>query len=169
MAINKMDVQGTTTWIADVPATPWADCTEAIAGLQAGVQALCPQTLGDLTRTREIQEYSCISNNDSVKSAGKMSYGDFTIELLFDNDDTAGQQKLYQALEDNTPIMLGLEGSDADTSAGETGASGTIVWTEAIVSGDGISYPENGLVGYSVTLSPYGGYHRCAMVPGTTF
>ena len=166
MAINKIDVQGTTTWIADVPTTPWADCTEAIAGLKAGKEALCPQTLGDLTRTREIQEYSCISNNESVKAAGKMSYGDFTIELLFDNDDTEGQMKLYLALENNEPIMLGLEASDADTSAGELDASGTIVWTESLVSGDGISYPENGLVGYSVTLSPYGGYFRCAMVPG---
>ena len=156
MEIDKIDVQGTKTWIADVPATPWADCTEAVTGLLAGVEALCPQTLGDLTRTREIQEYGCISNNKSFKSAGKMSYGDFTLELLFDEGDTAGQQKLYDALEDNTPIILGLESPDSG------GVSGTIIWTEGLVSGDGVSYPENGLVGYSVTISPYGGYYRCS-------
>ena len=164
MAIN---VQGTKTWVADVPGTPWADCAAAIAGLQAGAEALCTQSLGDLTRTREITEYGCISSNSSFKSAGKMSYGDITIELLFDNDDTAGQAALLAAMENNTPVALGFEADDADVSAGPTGASGTIVWTNALISGDTINYPTGGLIGYSVTLSAYGGYNRCAMVPGT--
>lgn len=166
--MKKTDVQGTRTFILDVPSTLWADCTEAIVAIQAGAEALCPQSLGELTRTREIQEYGCISSNESIKSAGKMSYGDFSMELLYDDEDMDGQQALFDALENNTPIILALESPNADTSAGETGASGSIVWTEALVSGDGIAYPENGLIGYSVTVSPYGGYNRCVSVPGTT-
>jgi hypothetical protein len=61
-----------------------------------------------------------------------------------------------------------MESPNADTSGGTNGASGDIVWTEALVSGDTISYPADGLVGYNVTLSPYGGFNRCGAVAGTT-
>lgn len=165
--MKKVDVQGTITFILDVPSTPWADCTEAITAIQAGAEALCPQSLGELTRTREVTEYGCVSSNESLKSTGKMSYGDFSLELLFDDTDVAGQKDLYDAMEANTPIILAMESPNADTSLGDTGASGSIVWTEALVSGDGIAYPSNGLVGYNVTLSPYGGYNRCQSVAGS--
>ncbi|RLA73553.1 MAG: hypothetical protein DRG30_06145 [Epsilonproteobacteria bacterium] len=152
------DVQGTKTYVLDVPSTAWADCTEAIAAIKAGTEALCPQTLGDLARTREITDYGCISSNDSTKSAGKLTYSDYTIELLFDMTDTDGQKGLYDAMENNTPIILAMESSNMITPL--TG-NGDIIWTEAIVSGDTISYPVNGKIGYSVTISPYGGYLRC--------
>ena len=167
MAINKIKVQGTTTWISDVPSTAWASCMEVVAGLKAGEEALCPMSLGELTRNREITEKSCISSDESFKAAGKMTYGDFTTELLFDPDDAAGQKALTDALDNNTPIMLGLEAPNADTSVGTTGASGTIIWTEAIVSGDTVGFPDNDFWAYSVTIAPYGGYFRCPMVPGT--
>lgn len=157
---TTVQVQGTTTWILDVPGTPYADCTAAIAGIQAGDQALCPQTLGDLARTRTVTEYSCISTNLSSKATGKISYADFTIELLFDPSDTAGQLALYTAMEDNTPVIIAMESPYDDTVYG----SGDLVWTEALVSGDTLAYPVDGLVGYSVTLAPYGGYNRCAAV-----
>ena len=166
--MNSVDVQGTKTYIVDVPASEWADCTAAISAIHSGKEALCPQSLGDLARTRAVTEYSCISNNESVKSTGKISYADFTIELLFDPDDTAGQKALYDAMENNTAIILAMEADNADTSAGTNGASGDIVWTKARVSGDTLSYPVDGLVGYSVTIAPYGGYVRCADVAGTS-
>ena len=153
--MKTTDVQGTKTYILDVPATAWTDCSAAITAIQSGAEALCPQSLGDLTRSRNVTEYSCISSNDSRKSTGKITYGDFTIELLFDPSDAAGQKALYDAMENNTPIILAME-SPATTGNGD------IVWTEALVSGDSISYPVDGLVGYSVTLAPYGGYTRCA-------
>jgi len=156
--MTATNTQNTTTYILDVPATPWADCTEAITAIQLGSEALCPQSLGDLSRTRNITEYSCISSNDSVKASGKMSYGDFNIELLFDADDAAGQKELFDAIEENTPIILALEASDMASG----GTSGTIIWTEAIVSGDTIAFPVDGKLGYNVTISPYGGYSRCA-------
>ncbi len=165
--MNTIDVQGTKTYIVDVPATPWADCTEAVTGILAGAEALCPQTLGDLARTRAITEYSCISSNESVKAAGKISYGDYTIELLFDPSDTDGQKELFDAMENNDPIILAMESPNADTTLGDVDASGDIVWTEGLVSGDTISYPVDGKVGYSVTVSPYGGYNRCPMVAGS--
>jgi len=164
--MKSINVQGTKTYILPVPSTPWADCTAAITAIQAGAEALCPQSLGDLTRSRPVTEYSCISSNDSRKSTGKISYGDFSMELLFDPTDAAGQKALFDAMENNTPIILGLESPNKD--AGFSDGNGDIIWTEALVSGDGISFPADGLVGYSITLAPYGGYNRCAAVKGTT-
>ena len=154
--MKTIDVQGTKTYILAVPSTPWASCTAAATAILAGDEALCPQSLGDLARTRNITEYSCISSNDSRKSAGKISYSDFSIELLFDPEDAKGQKALYDAMENNTPIIIAMESPNKGT------ANGDIVWTEALVSGDTISYPVDGLVGYNVTMSPYGGYSRCS-------
>jgi len=165
--MTSVNVQGTKTFILDVPAVAFADCTAAITAIRLGDEALCPQSLGDLARSRAVTEYSCISSNDSTKATGKMTYGDFAIELLFDPLDTAGQLALFTAMEANNPIIIAMESDNADISLGETDASGDIVWTEALVSGDTMSYPVDGLVGYNVTLAPYGGFNRCAMVAGS--
>ncbi len=148
--MSLINVQGSKVLIADVPLVDWADCAEAITGLLAGVEALCPQSLGELVRTRETTELSCVSNNSSVKATGKVSYGDFAIDLLFDETDILGQDKLYTAMNDNTPVMLGIQSIDGD-----------VVFTEALIMGDAISYPDGSKVGYNVILSPYGGFYRC--------
>ena len=155
--MKSIDVQLTKTYIvAPVPETDWADCTTAIAAIQAGSEVLCPQALGELTRSRDITEVSCMSSNDSVKAAGKITYGDFTVEMLFDSEDTSGQKALTDAFEANTPVIIGVESPDS------AGTSGTIIWTKAIVSGDAIAFPDGGKVGYTVTVSPYGGFNKCA-------
>ncbi len=161
------NVQGTKVFILPVPTTPFADCAAASLAILAGDEALCPQSLGELTRTRAITEYSCISNNSSVKAAGKISYGDFSMELLYDQADAAGQKVLFDAFEANTPVIIGLVADDADVSVGPTGAAGSLVWTEATVSGDGIAFPNDGLMQYNITISPYGGYNACGSIPGT--
>ena len=165
--MTTTDVQGTTTWILDVPGTAYASCAIATPAILLGAEALCPQSLGDLARTRAITEYSCISSNDSTKAAGKISYGDFAIELLYAPDDVAGQTELFDAMEANTPIIIAMEADNADVSVGPTDAAGTMVWTEAYVSGDTIGYPVDGKMLYNVTLSPYGGYNRCPGIAGT--
>lgn len=154
--MTAIDVQLTKTYILDVPTTPWADCAAAITAIQAGSEVLCPQALGELTRSRDITEVSCMSSNDSVKAAGKITYGDFTIEMLFDSEDAAGQKALLDAFDNNTPVIIAVESPDSG------GTSGTIIWTEAIVSGDAIAYPDGAKVGYTVTTSPYGGFNICA-------
>ncbi len=166
--MKATNVQGTTVRIVTpVPDPKWADCAAANTAILAGVEAMCPQSLGELTRTRAITEYSCISSNESTKSAGKVSYGDFTMELLFDNDDAAGQAALLKAFDDNKPIILALIADDIDTTLGVVGGIGTTIYTEALVSGDGISYPVDGLMGFSVTLAPFNGYIRCPMIAAT--
>ena len=150
MAIAAVDVQGVQVYILDVPATPFTDCAAAITAIEGGAEATCPQSLGELTRSREVTEIGCMSSNETTVSAGKMTYGDFTIDLLFDMADASGQAALTTALEDNTPIILGIQAVNDD-----------IVWTNATVTGDGIGFPDNSKISYSVTVKPYGGYNRC--------
>ncbi len=171
--MTSTNVQGTTTYILDVPGSAWADCAAATPAILLGEKAMCPQSLGDLARTRAVTEYSCISSNDSVKSTGKISYGDFSIELLYDPNTSptskeGGQKALFDAMEANTAIIIAMEADNADVSGGTTDAAGELVWTEAFVSGDTIGYPVDGKMLYNVTLSPYGGFLRCPGIAGTT-
>ncbi len=163
------NVQGTHVWLCDpAPAiTPWADCTAAVGAITSGFEALCTQAIGDLTRERAVNEYSCIDSNESQKSTGSISYGDVTIELLFDNEDLAGQAYLLNAFDTNIPFVIGLEHSDVDDTAGTGNGTGTIIWSEAKASSDAISYEKDGLISYSVTVTFYGGYSRCPMVAST--
>ena len=154
--MKAIDVQLTKTYILDVPDPEWADCAAAITAIQAGDEVLCPQALGELTRSRDITEVSCMSSNDSVKAAGKITYGDFTVEMLFDSEDTKGQKKLLDAFDTNTPVVIAVESPDSG------GTSGTIIWTKAIIAGDAIAFPDGGKVGYTVTVSPYGGFNICS-------
>jgi hypothetical protein len=145
------NVQGTKVLISDKPNPMWVDCADAMAGLQAGVEVLCPQSLGELGRTRATTENSCVSNNETVKAAGQMSFADFEMELLFDGTDILGQNKLLNSFESNKPIMLGLVAENGD-----------IIFTEALISSDSQVYPVDGLIGYNVVVSPYGGFHQCS-------
>jgi len=154
----SVNVQGSTVYIIDVPATDWADCTAATTAILAGKKATCIQGFGDLSRTREIVEYSCQDSNSSDKAAGKMSYGDLEVKLLLDSKDTAGQKALYDALENNTPVIYAIESPNKVATSGK---SGDLIYTKCLVSGDKVGYPENGKITYDVTLSPYGGYLRC--------
>jgi len=52
--MNSINVQGTKTYILDVPATDFADCTAAITAIHAGKEIACTQALGDLIRQRAI-------------------------------------------------------------------------------------------------------------------
>ncbi len=112
-------------------------------------------------------ELGCISSNDSVKAAGKIQYGDFTLELLYDPTDAAGQKVLTDAMDNNTPVIIAVEAPNADTTVGTTGASGDIIWSKCILTGDGIAYPDGSKMTYSVTTSPFGGFNRCPGVAGT--
>jgi len=155
----SVNVQGTQTYITDVPTTPWADCDAAVTALLAGKKATCIQAYGDLERTRDITEYSCQDSNNSEKAAGKISYGDITISLLLDTADTEGQKLLFDAMENNTPVAVGFESPNKPTSG--TSKNGDIIWTNCVLAGDKIGYPDGGKITYELTLSPYGGFNRC--------
>lgn len=149
-----MNVQGTKMYVTDVPATAWADCAAAKTALKAGKQVTCVQSYGELSRSRDIKEYSCQDSNESDAAGGKMKYGDFALDLLLDPDNKDGQKALFDAMESNTPIVAGFESP-----------TGSIVWSKAIVSGDTIGLPDGGKYTYKINLFPYGGFNRCPAKP----
>ncbi len=164
--IPVINSQGTMVYVADVPLIPWADCTEAVAGIQSGSLVGCPQSLGDLAETRAMTEYKCLSSNDSAKALGAISRGSFDIGLLLDPEDTEGQEDLRSAFQTNTAVIIGIELPNADIALGEVGASGTVYWFEAKVSGVSASIALDAAITYTVTVEISSAITECPMVPG---
>ena len=148
MAIPVLNAQGTTVYVADVPTTPWADCTEAVTAIQAGKIVGCPQSLGDLSETRTVTEYKCLSNNESAKALGSISRGSLEIGLLLDPDDTAGQEALKSAFKSNTNVIIGIELPDKP----DAGTNGTLYWFEAGVSAVSTGIAMDEAITYTVTV-----------------
>jgi len=149
MAIKVLNSQGTKIYVIDVPATAWADCTAAVTAVQAGKLVGCPQSLGELSETRTVTEYKCLSSNDSAKALGAISRGSLEIGLLLDPDDAAGQKALVDAFASNTEVIIGIELPDASAP---TGKNGTIYWFKAGVSGVGTAIEQDAAISYKVTL-----------------
>ncbi len=87
MAIPVINSQGTQVYILDVPLAAWTDCSEAVTAITGGELVGCPQSLGEITETRDMQEYKCLSSDESAKSLGAISRGSLEIGLLFDPED----------------------------------------------------------------------------------
>ena len=122
MAINITNSQGVAIYILDLPTTEWANCTEARTAIEGGKQVLCPQSLGALEETRNITEYRCLSSNESMKVAGAISRGSIEIGMLFDPNDTAGQDELIGKFESNEALRVGIIYPVAEGSANTKGA-----------------------------------------------
>ena len=145
MAINILDSQGTKVFVVS-PAVEYASCTLAVAGVQGGDLVGCPQTLGELSETREVTEYKCLSSNESAKALGAISRGSFEIGLLLDPADAAGQAALKKAFADNEEVMIGIELPD------DGGANGTLLYFTAGVSGVSTGIEQDAAITYTVTL-----------------
>ncbi len=148
MAITVLNSQGTKIYIVDVPATPWADCPTAITDILAGALVGCPQSLGDLSETRNVTEYKCLSTNESAKALGSISRGSLEIGLLLDPDDTEGQAALRDAFANNEEKIVAIELPNMPSG----GTNGTIYWFNAGVSGvsTGIAIDEG--ITYTATV-----------------
>jgi hypothetical protein len=165
--LNIIDSQGTMVYIVDVPTTPWTDCSDAIAAIQAGDLLGCPQSIGDLGESRNVTEYKCLSSDETAKSLGAISRGSMDLGVLLDPDDTSGQDALKTAFKSNTPVMIGIELSDADTSVGPVGASGTMYWFEGGVSAMTTSIALDEAVTGSFTVEISSEIIECPGIPGT--
>jgi len=67
--MNITDVQGTKFYLVDttVSITTPASAATAIAG---GEEITCVQSIGNITWTAAVQNYSCIDSNNAKKSRG---------------------------------------------------------------------------------------------------
>jgi len=94
MSLSITNAQGTKVYICASAKTDVSDATAVATAIDAGKQIGCIQDLGGLSSSVSVQEYTCLSSNESAKSSGSRSQGNFTVGMLFNAADAAGQAEL---------------------------------------------------------------------------
>ncbi len=103
--------------------TTKADCTTAIG---TGKKIAKVTGLGDIGGTRAVQEIKYLSNDDSEKSIGSVSYGNLTVETPFTTADTAGQDELKTMFNDKSARILVIKNTDGNFTHLPVKCSGAI-------------------------------------------
>lgn len=169
MAISYLESQGTIVYIlseavaATITGTPATDRPIILGGDVVG----CPQSIGSIEETRNVTEYKCMSSNDTAKALGSISRGNIQLGLLFNPDDTAGQDALKTAFQTNAVIGVGIELPDRDITVGSTGVSGTIFYFEGGVSAVSVGIEQDAAITYTVTIEISSEVTEYAAVAGT--
>ena len=146
MALNVTDVQGTKVYLV-AAGTALTDAASIATAISGGKQIGCLQSIGDITETRNVQEYTCISSDESTKSQGSVTRGNQQIETLFNAGDTAGQQDLIAAWDNKERRIMIIEFNDQITPT-----TGKPIFYEIFCSGRTFSMPKDGAVMYNATL-----------------
>lgn len=95
----------------DTVLTTSADIETALGSAKA---VGCLQSAIDTTISRAVNEYKCLSSDESAKSLGSISLPNFSMELLFDADNTEGQKELRDMFTDNTRRQIVIELTDGE-------------------------------------------------------
>ena len=141
MAIALVNAQGSQVYIIED-----SSGTKTVAEIQAGALVGCPQSLGTIDETRSVQEYKCLSSNDSAKSVGSVSRGNLEIGLLFDPEDVTGQAALKSAFASGNTCVVGIELPNTG------GVNGTIFYFDAVISGVSLGIEADAAVTYTATV-----------------
>jgi len=150
MAIKVINSQGTKIFLVAPPATPWATCGDAISALKAGKVITCPQSLGEITETRQVTEYKCLSSNETAKALGAVSRSSFEIAVLLDVEDRAGQMLLRSNFRDNIPLIMGIE------------YDGVMLYFNIGVSGVGTSIEQDSAITTKFSIEISSDIHECS-------
>lgn len=148
MALKITDVQGTKVYLAAV-GTAVSTAAEVATAISSAKQIGCLQSLGDISMTRSVQEYTCISSNKSQKSSGSTSLGNQEISTLFNAADSAGQQDMIKAWDENTRRIMIVEFNDQITP--DTG-NPTYMTYEVFPSGVTIPMAKDSAVMYNAVM-----------------
>jgi len=148
MPISVLDSQGTKVYIAPA-GTALVTAVNVQTAYATAKLVGCIQDLGSITKTRNVQEYSCLSSDEVTKSLGSLSLGNITVGMLFDPTDVAGQKELKDMFSANTrrEFIVGL--SDAAFSA--TTSPTCFVFTGAVSSVE-VSIQKNNAVMITATV-----------------
>ena len=106
-----VDSTGTDFYLVatSVATTTKAACTTAISTAKR-IKNL--KTFGDIGGTRSVTEEKFLSQDDSVKSMGSISYGNMPVECLFDSADTEGQSILKTMYSDKSERKMIIKNTD---------------------------------------------------------
>lgn len=143
MAIPITDVQGTKVYLCANGATVTTAANAATA-IAAGKEVMYLQELGDISETRSVTTYSAISANDTQKSIGSLSYGNFALSVLYDAKDVKGQADMVAMFSNNERRQLVIKMTDGTTSP-------TYATFEVALSSQVMSFPKDGAVMYNNT------------------
>ena len=148
MAIPITDSQNTNVYLVatTVATTTAAQIKTAITGAK---QIGCLQNLGDITTSRTVTEYKCLSSNESAKSLGSISLPSVPIELLFNAADVTGQAELRTMYSTNTRRKVIIALNDQITP---TTGNPTYIVFEGGLSSDGESITLDHAVLYKTTI-----------------
>lgn len=147
--LKVTDVQGTKVYLAAL-GVDVADATKIKTAIATAKQIGCLQSIGDISMTRAVQEYSCISSDSTSKSAGSVSLGNQEISTLFNAADTAGQQDMIKAWDEKTRRILIIELNDQITP---TTGNPTYITYEVFPSGVTIPMAKDSAVMYNATMA----------------
>jgi hypothetical protein len=150
MSIDVTNSQGVKLYLATPPSTPWATCGEAITGLKAGNTITCPQSVGELGESREVNEYKCLSSDESAKSLGAVGRASFDVDVLLDPEDRSGQMALRSNFRDNKPLVMGIE------------YEGTFIYFNIGVSGMGTAIEQDAAISTKFTIEISGDIMECS-------
>ena len=142
------DSQGTKVYLVPT-STVLTDAASVATAIAAGKQIGCLQDLGEITSSRNVQEYSCLSSDEIQKSLGSISLPNLSISLLFDSTDTAGQKELRDMFKDNERRIMIVALNDEVTPL--TG-NPTYIYFEAGLSSAGVAIQKDNAVMYNVTI-----------------
>jgi len=154
--IPNIPSQGTTVYVGAYTG-PYADCPTAMTKIRALDKVECPQTLGDLSESRSVNETKCLSSNESVKALGAISRQSMTIDMLLDPKNVKGQKVLRESFKNNSELIVGVE-------IGKN----TIEYFTSNVSSAGTGLSPDGAVTYKVVLEISSAITRCHHVPAHT-
>jgi hypothetical protein len=148
MALAVTDVQGTKLYLV-ATGTAVATAANCVTAISGGKQIGCLQSIGDISMTRAVQQYNCISSDEVTKSAGSVSLGNQEISTLFNAADVLGQQDLIAAWDDKTRRILIIELNDQITP---TTGNPTYITYEVFPSGVTIPLAKDAAVLYNATI-----------------
>jgi len=141
--------QNSKLYVCDTANAAVADATEIDTAITGGKQVGCLQDLGSIGSSRSVQEYSCLSSDDTAKSSGSITLGNIAVSMLFSAADVAGQAELraiYAANETRTMIVV------LDDEITPTTGNPTYFTFEGFVSGQEVAIQKDNAVMMTSTV-----------------
>lgn len=145
MSINITESQGTKAYLVAV-GTDLSSATAIATAKAAGKQIGCIQDIGDISTSRNVQSYSCLSSDEVAKSLGSIQLPSIDMSLLFDAADVTGQAEFRSMYSGNTRKILIIELNDAGAT------NPTYISFEIAVSKFGNTISKDNAVMQSATL-----------------
>lgn len=137
MAITTVDTQNVTLTVDSyVNGVPEGNPSEVI----------CVMGLGNYKQTRSKKEYNCMSSSESSVSLGSISRAPLSFDLLYNEVNADGQQKIKNAFANNTKLDVKIE------FANTGGVNGTIIEATMGVAEYDMGLPKDGKIELKFSL-----------------